>query len=121
MKFKKEIQKLIKNVSKIPDNYWTLPHYNTAPELQKMVCWFMDRQKPSVQADYSFNEERFGLTRDGKIIWGFDSGCSCPSPWEDGEYTVKTWKEFQTEPETAFDAGWEDECYATMQTILKDL
>lgn len=40
------------------------------------VYWLVSRQKPSVEADYSFDEERFGITLEGHIIWGFHSGCS---------------------------------------------
>lgn len=40
------------------------------------VLWFINRQKPSIEACYDFDEERFGITIDGNIIWGFDSGCS---------------------------------------------
>ena len=40
------------------------------------VYWLISRQKPSVEQDYTFDEERFGVTLEGNIIWGFDSGCS---------------------------------------------
>lgn len=117
MKFQKEIQTLIENRDKVPDEFWVRTGGGSF-----RVLWFMDRQKPSVEPSYDFDEERFGLTREGKVIWGFDSGCSCPSPWsgEDfgDKYSVKEWKEFLTTPETAFDKDWEDECYANMQDYL---
>lgn len=63
------------------------------------VIFLIDRQKPSIEADYSFDEERLAVNRFGQIIWGFDSGCSCPSPWWDNYpecylEPAKSWKEF---------------------------
>lgn len=132
IKFEKEMKKLIKNRHLIPDEFW-IP----TDGRQYEVIWFMDRQKPSVEACYDFDEERLGLTKDGKIIWGWDSGCSCPSPWSqidfgDDNYYVKEWKEFQIEafgemekpePENSwdmswFDKGWEDECYDNLNDFL---
>lgn len=118
LKFKKEIEKLIKNKDKIPDEFWVRTDGG-----KYRVIWFMDRQKPSVEASYSFDEERFGITQDGKIIWGFDSGCSCPSPWSqsdhgDETYYVNDWKEFTVPVENSFDAGWEDECYNNLKDYL---
>lgn len=124
MKFAKEISFLIKNVREIPDKYWVPPkggYYGTINTIEETVCWFMDRQKPSVMRDYSFDEERFGLNRKGEVIWGFDSGCSCPTPWENPKYNVKTWKEFKANPESAFDANWEDACYEKMLEIIKEI
>lgn len=119
IKFKGQIEELIENRSKLPERAWK----KTDGGMYEVI-WFMDRQKPSIKAFYSFDEERFGLTRDGKIIWGFDSGCSCPSPWSafdfgDANYSVKEWKEFQVSPEEAFDADWQEECYDSLQGYLK--
>lgn len=113
IKFKEEIEKLIENRHKIPDEFWVRAKDNRA-------IWFMDRQKPSVTESYSFDEERFGLTKDGKIIWGFDSGCSCPSAWEESrvDYNVTEWKEFEVSSHEAFDADWQDESYANLQDYL---
>jgi len=116
IKFKKEIEQLIEKRDKIPDEFWI----KTGGGRYEAI-WFMDRQKPSVQQCYDFDEERFGLTKDGKIIWGFDSGCSCPSPWDDcgdDAYSIKEWKEFNVAPEEAFDADWQDECYNNLQDYL---
>lgn len=118
IKFSKEIKQLIKHRDKVPDEFWVRTDGG-----KYRVLWFMSRQKPSVEADYSFDEERFGLTREGKVIWGFDSGCSCPSPWSaadfgDDNYHVKEYKEFEVEPETAFDADWQDESYSTLKDFL---
>ena len=117
IKFQEEIERLIENRHKIPDEFWIL----TAGKGYQAI-WFMDRQKPSVEQSYDFDEERFGITKDGKVIWGFDSGCSCPTPWVDsldGTYEVKEWKEFAVSPEQAFDADWQDECYKNLQDFLK--
>lgn len=36
------------------------------------------------EPDYSFHELRIYVRRsDGAILWATDSGCSCPSPFED--------------------------------------
>jgi len=118
IKFKKEIETLIENRHRVPDEFWV-----RTDGRKYRTIWFMDRQKPSVEDYCSFNEERFGLTQDGKVIWGFDSGCSCPAPWSqrdfgDENYLVKEWKEFMVEPETAFDADWQDECYSNLSDYL---
>jgi hypothetical protein len=121
MKYEKEIELLIKNVKNIPEEYWEKTDGKTYD-----VIWFMDRQKPSIEQSYDFDEERFGITRDGKIIWGFDSGCSCPTPWSqddfgDANYKTSSWKEFKVKPEDAFDADWEDESYRKIEEILKTI
>lgn len=117
IKFQKEIEKLIENRHKIPDEFWVLTQggkYN--------AIWFMSRQKPSVEACYSFDEERFGLTKQGQVIWGFHSGCSCPSPWSAADfgddYTTREWREFLVESEQSFDKGWEEECYSNLKDYL---
>lgn len=118
LKIKEKIEKLIENKDLIPDEFWV----KTDGGLYETI-WFMDRQKPSVERSYDFDEERFGITKEGKVIWGFDSGCSCPEPWSqndhgDENYLVKEWKEFEVEPETAFDSDWEDECYGNLTDYL---
>lgn len=118
IKFKKEIEKLIENRHLIPDEFWVMTDGD-----RYEVIWFMDRQKPSVEANYSFDEERFGLTKTGKVIWGFDSGCSCPSPWSqrdfgDENYQTNEWKEFLVSPEQSFDADWQDDCYSNLNDYL---
>jgi len=120
MKFDQEIQLLLSAVDKIPPEYWSKTNSEHG---RHEVCWFMDRQKPSVERSWDFDEERFGITKEGKIIWGFDSGCSCPVPWEDANdpYQVSEWKEFVVAPEKAFDADWEDVCYDRMKEILGNM
>jgi hypothetical protein len=68
---KTKIETLKKALRFIPDEFFIRTdggHYE--------VLWFINRQKPSVSQSYDFDEERFGLTKDGRLIWGFDSGCS---------------------------------------------
>ncbi len=114
-KFQKEIERLIRNRRKIPDEFWR----RTAGGTHEVI-WFIDRQKPSVSQSYDFDMERFGVTKDGKIIWGFDSGCSCPSPWEDDQragYETKEWKEFVVSP-VELDTDWQDACFDNLKDYL---
>lgn len=103
-----EINWIKKNWEKIPDSFKTNIQGDSysrssavidgVPLEEHVVILLLDRQKPSVQRDYSFDEERIAVTRSGKVVWGFDSGCSCPSPWHDNYpqcYACsKDWKEF---------------------------
>lgn len=63
------------------------------------IVWILDRQKPSIEINWDFDEERLGITSEGKIVYGFDSGCSCPMPWGEQNYedyyTEKTWKQLE--------------------------
>ena len=84
-----------------------------------------------VKKDWDFDEERLGINRFGEIIWGFDSGCSCPSPWDDSYpdcYDVeKTWKEFVIANQDGiekegysdfFDIGFQEEAIKTLNEIF---
>ena len=114
---KEKIKKLLGNVGKIPEKFWE----ETDGGMYKVI-WLLDRQKPSVEANYSFDMERLGITNDGRIIWGFDSGCSCPSPFSssdfgDTKYSTNTYKEFFIKlPD--FDRDWEKESEAKIDEIL---
>ena len=106
----KEIAWIKKNWKKIPDSFKINLHgeagsygYNGTPITNvslegHVVILLLNRQKPSVERSYDFHEERISVNAEGQVIWGFDSGCSCPSPWHDsypGCYTcTNTWKEF---------------------------
>lgn len=116
-----KFKELLSLVDKIPEKYWV----KTDGSMYEVV-WLLNRQKPSVQEDYSFDEERLGITKTGKIIWGFDSGCSCPSPWSNYDYgddkylTAPTYKEFIiTNP--SFDGDWEDASSKEMDVILGEI
>lgn len=71
IKFHKEIAALIRNIKKIPDEFFVRTEGG-----QYRSLWILSRQKPSVKQSYDFDEERFGITHDGRVIWGFHSGCS---------------------------------------------
>lgn len=58
------------------------------------------------EASYSFDLLVVWKHEDGRVFWASDSGCSCPSPFEDytsleslSEVTDYTWPEFQKEVE----------------------
>lgn len=128
-----DIQWIIDNWGKIPDSFKTdlksgysgerspIP---SVPLDEHVVVLLLDRQKPSVQQDYSFDEERIGVTRTGKIIWGFDSGCSCPSPWHDSYpecYSCSgTWKEFSVNLKD-FDVEVIEACEKAMKELKKSV
>ena len=118
----KIINWIVKNWDKIPDEYKTNLQgsgYYTKTSLipdvkleEHIVVLLLDRQKPSIERCYDFYEERISITRTGKIIWGFDSGCSCPSPWEDNYpkcYSCGSYKEFEVSIKD-FDGDWLEEC-----------
>lgn len=89
-----KLEYLCNNCQKIPIKEWTVTETN----YKRKVVWILNRQKPSVCQSYDFDEERLGITDHGKIIYGFDSGCSCPVPWvdcRDSVYTEKTWKQLE--------------------------
>ena len=115
---KKRIEKILKNRARIPDEF-----FHRTDGRQYEVIWLLNRQKPSVERSYDFDEERFGITKDGRIIWGFDSGCSCPSPWSQSDFgdenykTASTWKEFEVNPDTEFDINWEKESLQTIEEL----
>jgi len=91
---------------------------------EHFVILLLDRQKPSVEASYDYDEERIGVNKNGKVVWGFDSGCSCPSPWDDAYpdcYNIsKTWKEFIGNAKD-FDKKFLEECDKTLNDIKKDV
>lgn len=126
---------IVKNWDKIPENFkrdiragyaWEGNANNLAglADEEHLVVLLVDRQKPSVERDYSFDEERIGVTNSGKIIWGFDSGCSCPSPWHDSYpncYCISEgWKQFTLEAK-GFDEDWLKECESTMALIKEKI
>lgn len=111
-----QIKFILDNREKIPNDFWRKTEGGKYD-----VIWIVNRQKPSVEPDYSFDEERLGITKDGKIIFGFDSGCSCPSPWHDcGDdvYEEKTWKEFEIDPGNASNIEWNEECVQQVKDLI---
>lgn len=126
-----KIKKLVKNWDNISDDYKSLlipDRYSKPIEglsvEEHYVVLLLNRQKPSVEACYDFDEERIGVNRKGKVVWGFDSGCSCPSPWQDSYpdcYQVsKNWNEFEVHIST-FDDGVLAEVERVIDLILKTI
>lgn len=116
--FETKITELLKALPKLPTGLFT----ETDGGKYK-VLWLIDRQKPSVQQSYDFDEERFGVTQDGKIIWGFDSGCSCPTPWGawdygDENYNLSTYKEMEIAGFPELDTDWKDVAVEKIISIL---
>jgi hypothetical protein len=99
-----EIEWVVENFSRIPEKYKRNIMPRGRENLQELnddahiVVLLLDRQKPSVQPNYDFDEERIGINKYGQVIWGFDSGCSCPISWVDHYpecYNIsRSWKEF---------------------------
>lgn len=125
MNIEQGIEWLVANWDKIPDVHKTNLasdgyRSNNRTGLSKddeVVILLLSRQKPSVVQSYDFDEERIAVTRDGKVVWGFDSGCSCPSPWEDTEYhQERSWKEFEVNL-SSFDEKAVEECIETIDSI----
>jgi len=115
-----KLEKLLAKIDKIPQDLWE----ETDGGMYKVI-WLMDRQKPSVEACYDFDEERLGITNDGRIIWGFDSGCSCPTPWGssdfgDKNYNTTTYKEFFIKL-PGFDTEWDTESSKKIDEILSKI
>ncbi len=131
-----KLNKILENWEKIPESFKTILSdrysYGDSEIIPNKlidglsldgheVILLLDRQKPSVERDYSFDEERITLSKSGKIVWGFDSGCSCPSPWIDNHpncYTCSdTWKEFEITAKD-FDRGWLEEVTKKVDEII---
>lgn len=86
----KKIKKLSKELKKIPDEFWVRSEGG-----QYEVIWILD-QEDGTAGSYETSQERLGITREGDILWGYSSGCSCWSGWDSNDYcpTVSV-KEFK--------------------------
>lgn len=108
LEIKKKIEKLIKKRNLIPDEFW-IPLVTNS---ETQVIWILD-QEDGTAGSYETSQERIGITKEGKVIWGFSSGCSCWSGWEKENYCeTKSAKEFDITSDflklRADDAGdWE--------------
>lgn len=65
--FKTRLLNLIAKRHLIPDEFWV-----------EGCIWFYDES----DGGYDWEACRLGFNKDGQVIWAFDSGCSCNSPWE---------------------------------------
>lgn len=137
MKFEKQLKVLIKNIKKIPDEFWIKTEGN------KRAIWFLDREDGTA-VSYETSQERLGLTQEGEIIYGYSSGCSCWGGWtrEDycptisyKEFIIKTFKSFKNTEEDEFEncknknearktvdivfaEGWEEESMNNLKDFL---
>lgn len=125
----KNLEKLIKNLNKIPDEFWIKAENN------KRVIWFLDREDGSA-GSYETSQERLGLTKEGEVIYGFSSGCSCWSGWESSDLCpTLSYKEFAlqkirtykvsdkyTTSEEKYDIefaeGWQEESLSNLNDFL---
>lgn len=89
------VKTIIKYKDRIPEEFW-----KTVAKGTKNIIWVWDVRTD----DYEWTSERIGITKDGEVIYGFDSGCSCNSEWEKDNaetdtakcgYHIKTWKAFE--------------------------
>lgn len=48
----------------------------------KQYIWFCEFDEPDLS--YEFNSSRMGVCNDGRFVWQGTSGCSCPSPYDEG-------------------------------------
>lgn len=116
IKFEDKLLNFIKNINKVPEDFFTQrvgsSWRNDSDEAEpRDTLWLLSREDGTA-GSYETSQERFGITKDGKIIWGFSSGCSCWDGWskEDIEEPV-TWKEFimldtaKTEEAKNYDSG----------------
>lgn len=74
-----KMQELIDKRHKIPDEFWILS------ENGHRVIWVLD-QEDGTAGSYQTSQERIGITKEGNILWGFSSGCSCWGGWDSGDY-----------------------------------
>jgi len=67
LEIKQKLDLLVENRNKIPDEFWV-----------DGAFWFHQEDT----GVYDWSAERLGINRNGDIVWAFDSGCSCNSPWD---------------------------------------
>lgn len=121
---KEEMGVLIKNISRIPDEFLV------KAENDRRVIWLLDREDGTA-GDYETSQERLGITKEGEIVWGFSSGCSCWDGWKSGDYCpTMSYKEFIIKEDLTskkgeygkegdgFVEGWEDESLNNIDSFL---
>jgi len=67
----------------VKDNWDKLPKdtLGYGSNKTKEAVWFIDED---TDEEWGINQEAIGMTKDGKLLWAYASGCSC---WE-GEYEI---------------------------------
>ncbi|MDP1570799.1 MAG: hypothetical protein Q8L86_12445 [Vicinamibacterales bacterium] len=108
---KEKLRRLIERRHLIPDEFWVDGR-----------LWVLDQEDGTAGA-YEVSQERLGITRSGEIVWGFSSGCSCWSGWENGDYCpTKSYKEFSIVDFTAARnekaEPWEDTAESNLNGFL---
>lgn len=97
--FENKLLKFIENIERVPEDFFTRRagrNWDDSEESQikRDTIWLVSRDDGTA-GDYETSQERFGVTKDGKIIWGFSSGCSCWNGWEDSDISEPlSWKDF---------------------------
>ena len=116
IKFEEKILKFIKNINKVPEDFFSRRIGREDLEARDTI-WLMSRED-GTSGSYETSQERFGITKDGKIVWGFSSGCSCWDGWSSTDVRDPVeWKEFiilDTEkPES-------DKCFESSESFNRD-
>lgn len=128
-KIEENILQIIENRNKIPDDFWR------EAENGRRVIWILNRDDGTA-GSYENSEERLGITKDGEILYGFSSGCSCWEGWSKDDYAksvtykefiilnkqTKTKKEYNSggysEHNLSFVEGWEEEAQSNLKDLL---
>lgn len=110
-KINEKIGLLLEKRNLVPDEFWV-----------EGRLWFLD-QEDGTAGSYETSQERLGITREGEVVWGFSSGCSCWGGWESGDYCpTKSYKEFQltdfAQGRQANAAGWEADAESNLDSFL---
>ena len=107
----KKLAELVEKRDMIPDEFWI------KSENGHDVIWVLD-QEDGTAGSYETSQERLGITRNGDIVWGFSSGCSCWSGWESDDYcpTVSV-KEFVVDMFSGSE-NWEVEAQSNLVDFL---
>lgn len=99
-----KLKKLSDNIHLIPDEFSV-----------DGAFWFHSDET----GGYEWSAERLGIKKDGKIVWAFDSGCSCYGSWESfniNECSTASHKEFVLKDFMAHRSTYDD-----MTTKEKDI
>lgn len=107
----KKLAELVEKKDRIPDEFWI------KSENGHDVIWVLD-QEDGTAGNYETSQERLGITRNGDMVWGFSSGCSCWSGWESDDYcpTVSV-KEFVVDMFSGSE-NWEAEAQSNLVDFL---
>ena len=107
----KKLAELVEKKDRIPDEFWI------KSENGHDVIWVLDQEDGTAES-YETSQDRLGITRNGDMVWGFSSGCSCWSGWESDDYcpTVSV-KEFVVDMFSGSE-NWEAEAQSNLVDFL---